>query len=84
MTAMELSREVLPVGASCGEERAERHDRQSANCPDSCELITEVACKQDVCWLTPMSTLRLLHTPAVLGPSDEGTAVARSHLSKKG
>lgn len=33
-------------------------------------------------WLSPMSTLMLLGTPAVLEPSDEGTALAHSHLRR--
>ena len=40
---MELRREVLPVGASCGEQRHGEQDRLSANCPGSCALITETA-----------------------------------------
>ena len=42
---MELRREVLPVGASCGEQRHGEQDRLSANCPGSYALITEIASK---------------------------------------
>lgn len=45
MTAMELRREVLPVGASYGEQTDEKQDRLCANCPESCELITETTHK---------------------------------------
>lgn len=55
MIVMELSREILLVGASYEELREEKQDKLSTNCPDSCELITQRLPTIQICMLVHSS-----------------------------